>query len=135
MAPGRRIYLAHTPQVVPVGHESWKPGPWATNIGQIAAGDSAIGNHMAVYIQQHTGRCAEVIHPPSYGDPPFARYRNFGIGYITMVNTSAVKGAPVLLELYGRFPDAHFAVRPGWGPTDDALQTIGKRANMSVLAK
>jgi surfactin synthase thioesterase subunit/glycosyltransferase involved in cell wall biosynthesis len=133
-APGRLIYIAHTPQFFPFGPESWNPDPEATKLVRNAVGVIAIGNHMAGYIQQHTGRGAEVIHPPIYGDPPFARYRNFGIGYITMVNPSAVKGAPVLLELAGRFPDAPFAILPGWGTTADDLQEIGKRANISVLA-
>ena len=133
-APGRLIYIAHTPQFFPFGPESWNPDPEATRIVQSAAGVIAIGNHMAGYILEHTGRGAEVIHPPIYGDPPFARYRNFGIGYIAMVNPSAVKGAPVLLALAGRFPDEPFAVLPGWGTTADDLQEIGKRPNISVLA-
>ena len=133
-APGRLIYIAHTPQFFPFGPESWNPDPDATRIVQSAAGVIVIGNHMASYIRQHTDRGAEVIHPPIYGDPPFVRYRNFGIGYITMVNPSAVKGAPVLLSLADRFPDEPFAALPGWGTTAGDLQEIGKRSNISVLA-
>ena len=133
-APGRLIYLAHTPQFFPFGPESWNPDPEATKIVQNAAGVIAIGNHMAGYIKDHTGRGAVVIHPPIYGDPPFARYRNFGAGYVTMVNPSAVKGAPVMLALADRFPEYPFAVLPGWGTTAGDLQEIGKRPNISVLA-
>lgn len=133
-APGRLIYIAHTPQFFPFGPESWNPDPEATRIVQSAVGVIAIGNHMAGYIREHTGRGAEVIHPPIYGEPPFARFRNFGIGYITMVNPSAVKGAPILHALADRFTDEPFAVLPGWGTTSGDLEEIGKRPNIHVLA-
>ncbi|HSW49433.1 MAG TPA: hypothetical protein VLH09_04625, partial [Bryobacteraceae bacterium] len=52
-APGRVIYLAHTPQLFPFGPASWNPNPQGAELVQACAGVIAIGNHTARYIEQH----------------------------------------------------------------------------------
>src|SRR5690242_16556694 len=76
-APGRVVYLAHTPQFFPFGPASWNPNPFAAALVRESAGIVAIGQHMAQYVETAVGRPATVIHPPIYGTPPFPSYRNF----------------------------------------------------------
>src|SRR5947209_18988806 len=46
-APGRVVYLAHTPQFFPFGPAAWNPEPQAAGLVAKAAGVVAIGHHMA----------------------------------------------------------------------------------------
>src|SRR6266516_1894285 len=66
-APGRVVYLAHTPQFFPFGPASWSPDRQATELVAQSAGIIAIGRCMAEYIERELERAAEVIHPPIYG--------------------------------------------------------------------
>ena len=93
-APGRVVYLAHTPQFFPFGPASWNPDREAAALVADAAGVVAIGHHMADYIARTPGREAVVIHPPIYGAGPFADYANFDAGLVIMINPCAVKGFP-----------------------------------------
>ena len=81
-APGRVVYLAHTPQFYPFGPASWNPDPRAAELVARSAGIVAIGRHMADYIERALGRRPAVIHPPIYGAGPFANYGNFERGLI-----------------------------------------------------
>src|SRR5580692_9673139 len=54
-APGRVVYLAHTPQFFPFGPESWNPDPAAAALVREARAIVAIGTHVAGYIRQHLG--------------------------------------------------------------------------------
>ncbi|MCL6505646.1 MAG: glycosyltransferase family 4 protein [Bryobacteraceae bacterium] len=133
-APGRVIYLAHTPQLFPFGPASWNPDPHATELVRQAAAIIVIGEHMASYIALHLGRRAEVIHPPVYGDEPFERYGRFDQGWITIINPCAVKGLPVFLELARRFPQWPFAALPGWGTTVADRRALEALPNVTLLA-
>src|SRR3954453_12404124 len=62
-APGRVVYLAHTPQFFPFGPASGNPEPQSAELVARSAGIVAIGSHMAEYIQRALGRPAAVIHP------------------------------------------------------------------------
>src|SRR6266550_1227803 len=73
-APGRVVYLAHTPQFFPFGPAAWNSERSAARLVADAAGVVAIGSHMAEYIQRALGRGAVVIHPPIYGAGPFADF-------------------------------------------------------------
>src|SRR5712692_1237753 len=81
-APDRIVYLAHTPQFYPFGPASWNPDPQAASIVREARAIVAIGAHMQEYIRQHLGCDAVVIHPPIYGNPPYARFESFDEGWI-----------------------------------------------------
>jgi glycosyltransferase involved in cell wall biosynthesis len=132
-APGRVVYLAHTPQFFPFGEAAWNPDAAAAKTVRDAAGVVAIGHHMAQYIEAALGRKAEVIHPPIYGTGPFANYALFESGLITMINPCAVKGISIFLEIAARMPDLEFGVVPGWGTTADDRRAIARCGNVRVL--
>jgi len=132
-APGRIVYLAHTPQFYPFGPESWHPDSTGAEAARRAAGVVAIGHHMAGYIQQHLGRPAAVIHPPIYGQPPFRRFGRFGSGFVLMINPCAVKGLGLFLELAARFPEIEFAALNGWGTTAADRAALAARPNTRLL--
>ncbi len=132
-APGRVVYLAHTPQFFPFGPASWNPGPQGAGFVKDAAGVVAIGHHMADYIERAIGRQAVVIHPPIYGAGPFADYGNFERGLVTMINPCAVKGLPIFLQTAARLPDVEFGVVPGWGTTSDDRRALERLPNVRIL--
>ena len=132
-APGRVVYLAHTPQFFPFGPASWNPDPGATELVTRAAGVVAIGQHTAAYIRQHTGREAVVIHPPIYGSGPFPNLASFDTGLATMVNPCAVKGISIFMALAERFPACGFGVLPGWGTTAADRAQMAALANIAML--
>ena len=132
-APGRVVYLAHTPQFFPFGPASWNPDREAAALVAEAAGVVAIGHHMADYIARSLGREAAVIHPPIYGAGPFADYANFDAGLVTMINPCAVKGLPIFLETAARLPEVEFGVVPGWGTTSDDRRALERLPNVRFL--
>jgi glycosyltransferase involved in cell wall biosynthesis len=132
-APGRVVYLAHTPQFFPFGPASWNPEPESARLVAESAGIVAIGRHMADYIEQALGREAVVIHPPIYGSGPFAEYSNFERGLITMINPCAVKGISIFLAAAEALPAHDFAVVPGWGTTSDDRRALERLPNVRFL--
>src|SRR5262245_7033562 len=98
-APDRIVYLAHTPQFYPFGPASWNPDSQGASIVRNARAIVAIGSHMQGYIREHLGAEAAVIHPPIYGEPPYARFGRFDQGWILMVNPCVVKGIGIFLAL------------------------------------
>lgn len=132
-APGRVVYLAHTPQFYPFGPASWNPDRQAAALVADAAGIVAIGRHMADYIERELGRPAVVIHPPLYGTGPFTHYSNFDHGTITMINPCAVKGVSIFVQIAERLPARDFAVLPGWGTTTEDRRTLSRLPNVRFL--
>jgi glycosyltransferase involved in cell wall biosynthesis len=132
-APGRIVYLAHTPQFFPFGPESWSPDAEATAVITRSAAVIAISKHVAEYIERHTGRSATVIHPPMYEDTPLPDHRPADHGFITMVNPCAVKGISIFLELARTFPQYDFAALPGWGTTQADRAALGELPNVTIL--
>jgi hypothetical protein len=132
-APGRVVYLAHTPQFYPFGPASWNPDRHAAGLVARSAGIVAIGRHMAAYIARALGRAAAVIHPPIYGAGPFANYGNFERGLITMINPCAVKGISIFLQTAERLPEYEFGVVPGWGTTAEDRRALERLANVRFL--
>src|SRR5947208_16200897 len=57
-APGRVVYLAHTPPFFPFVAAAWNPEPTAAKIVVGAAGGVAVGHHMARDIQDTVGGAA-----------------------------------------------------------------------------
>ncbi len=133
-APGRVIYLAHTPQLFPFGPASWNPSPDGTRFVRECAGVVAIGRHTADYIERQIGRRPAVIHPPVYGSPPFEKYPYDGRRLVTMINPCAVKGITIFLELARRFPQQPFGALPGWGTTAADRAALESLPNVQLLA-
>jgi glycosyltransferase involved in cell wall biosynthesis len=132
-APGRVVYLAHTPQFFPFGPASWNPDPGATALVTRSAAVVAIGQQTAAYIRQHGGCDAVVIHPPIYGAGPFPNLASFDAGLITMVNPCAVKGVSIFTSLAERFPAYGFGAVPGWGTTAADRAALAERPNIAML--
>jgi glycosyltransferase involved in cell wall biosynthesis len=131
--PGRLIYLAHTPQFFPFGRESWNPDAEATRIIERAAGVVAIGKHMAGYIAQYCSARPVVIHPPIYGNGPYADFRSFDRGLILMINPCVVKGIEIFLALARRFPNHQFGALAGWGTTASDRSELERLPNVRVI--
>jgi len=134
-APGRVIYLAHTPQMFPFGPASLNPNPAGAKLVQRAAAVVVIGDHTAKYVEEHLGRKPVVIHPPVYGKPPWPLRDPDKDGLITMINPSAVKGISIFLELARRFPDYNFGALRGWGTTAKDLAALEALPNVKMLRK
>ncbi|HEY3440927.1 MAG TPA: glycosyltransferase family 4 protein [Paludibaculum sp.] len=133
VAPGRIVYLAHTPQFFPFGPESWHPDERGAEAARAAAAVVVIGTHMAGYVRTHLGCGVHVIHPPMYGQAPYPRFGRFGSGFVLMVNPCAVKGLGIFLELAARFPDIEFAALNGWGTTAADRAALAARPNTKLL--
>src|SRR5207245_5341054 len=59
-APGRLVYLAHTPQFFPFGPASWNPDPLAAAMVGKARAIVVIGTHMRGYVREHSG-CDAIV--------------------------------------------------------------------------
>jgi glycosyltransferase involved in cell wall biosynthesis len=132
-SPGRVVYLAHTPQFLPFGPESWHADAAATARVRAAASVVVIGHHMAGYVEQHLGRRPAVVHPPIYGQPPYRQFGRFGAGFVLMINPCAVKGLGLFLEIAARFPDVEFAALRGWGTTAADARSLAALPNTRLL--
>jgi len=132
-APGRVVYLAHTPQFYPFGPASWNPDRAAADLVAQSAGIVAIGRHMADYIERELGRPATVIHPPIYGRGPFPNLARFDRGLVTMINPCAVKGLPIFLETAARLPAHEFGAVLGWGTTAEDRHDLLRLPNVHIL--
>ena len=132
-APERMIYLAHTPQFFPFGHESWNPDARAAGIVKQACAIVAIGEHMAGYIEAALGVRPRVIHPPLYGAGPWPNLAQFGSGLALMINPCEVKGIRVFAELARRFPERAFGALAGWGTTTRDRALLASAPNIRVL--
>src|SRR3954469_23068110 len=132
-APGRVVYLAHTPQFYPFGPASWNPERHAAELVAQSAGIVAIGRHMAEYIHRELGAPAAVIHPPIYGKPPYPNLARFERGLISMINPCAVKGISIFLDLARRLPAHDFGVVLGWGTTSEDRHELLRLGNVRIL--
>lgn len=132
-APGRLVYVAHTPQFYPFGPASWNPDARATELVSRAAAVVAIGRSTAGYIERYTGRPAAVVHPPIYGQGPYRNLACFDRGLLTMINPCAVKGIEIFLALAQRLPDLAFGALPGWGTTSQDRAAMAALPNITLL--
>jgi hypothetical protein len=140
-APGRVVYVAHTPQFFPFGPASWNPDRQAAELVAQAAAVVAIGQHMAEYIERSLERSLEwplsrpvaVIHPPIYGAGPYPNYANFERGFLTMINPCAVKGISIFLETARRLPEYQFGAIAGWGTTGEDRRALARVPNIWLL--
>lgn len=132
-APGRLVYLAHTPQFLPFGPESWHPDPPAAELVRRAAAVVVIGRHMAEYVKTHLGREAVVVHPPIYGEPPWPELADFSRKSVLMINPCAAKGISIFLGLARNFPGIRFEALRGWGTTPEDEAAMAALPNVSLL--
>ena len=132
-APGRIVYLAHTPQFYPFGPASWNPNREGEDLVAQSAAVVAIGHHTAQYIVSHLHRAVEVIHPPVYGNGPYALCGRFEDGLITMINPCAIKGVSIFLSLARRFPKFRFGALPGWGTTTEDRHALAACSHVELL--
>jgi glycosyltransferase involved in cell wall biosynthesis len=132
-APGRIVYIAHTPQFYPFGPASWNRDAQAAQRVRDAAGVIVISNHVRDYVEEHLGVRATVIHPPMYGKEPFPRFGSFDRGYILMINPSIVKGLTIFAALAERFPNYPFAGLAGWGTTSSDRNLLARLPNVTML--
>jgi glycosyltransferase involved in cell wall biosynthesis len=131
-APGRVVYLAHTPQFFPFGPESWHQDSAASALVKNAAAVVVISNSVRDYVAKHLGRDSVVVHPPIYGTGPWPRLAN-PRGAVTMVNPCTVKGLPIFLALADRFPFVSFHALHGWGTTAADEEAMARRPNITVV--
>lgn len=129
-APGRVIYLAHTPQFFPFGPASWNPDPHGTELVARCARVVAISHYVAAYVERHAGCRATVIHPPIYGKGPFPGLAG---ELIAIINPCAVKGISIFLELAAQFPEHRFGALPGWGTTAADRAALETAGNVTLL--
>ena len=132
-APGRVVYLAHTPQFYPFGPASWNPDARAAELVARAAAVVAIGRSTAAYVERHTGRAAAVVHPPIYGEGPWRNLGCFERGLVAMINPCAMKGIAVFLELAARLPEVAFGALDGWGTTSRDRAALAALPNVMAL--
>lgn len=132
-APGRVVYLAHTPQWYPFGPASWNPDPQAAAIVRACAGVVAISHAMAAYIREFGRTNPSVIHPPMYGTPPYPRLGSFCQRTVLMINPCIVKGITIFLQLAERFPHLRFAGLAGWGTTQADRRAMAQVSNITIL--
>jgi glycosyltransferase involved in cell wall biosynthesis len=146
-APGRLVYLAHTPQFFPFGEASWHRDPAAAEAVRQAAAVIVISHAMAEYVARHLGREAILVHPPIYEEPTTAsgggEEPSTDIGHtidsvsrssgaIAMINPCAVKGISIFFALADLLPAERFAILPGWGTSAQDLAQLRSRRNITV---
>ncbi len=132
-APGRVVYLAHTPQFFPFGPESWHPNQSGAELVRNAAERIVIGGHMAGYFERHLGVRPPIAHPPIYGPGPWPDLSRPDDGLVTMINPCAIKGLAILVELARRRPDVAFGALPGWGTTIADRRALASLPNVRLL--
>jgi glycosyltransferase involved in cell wall biosynthesis len=134
VAPGRVVFLAHTPQWFPFGPAAWNSDQDATAILQKSAAIVVISHAMAAYVERHLGRKPVLAHPAIYGFGPWPVLSRLD-GAIGMINPCAVKGIGTFLALADLLPDRKFAALPGWGTTRHDTENLKRRKNISLVPR
>ncbi|HKG81126.1 MAG TPA: amino acid adenylation domain-containing protein, partial [Pyrinomonadaceae bacterium] len=132
-APGRVIYLAHTPPLYPFGPESLYPGEARTDLVRQAAGTVTISKWTADYVKRWSGIDAVCIHFPHYGTPPWPKLASLDNPNVLLMNASAVKGLTIFLQLADALPSIQFAALPGYATTQADLAAISTCPNVTLL--
>lgn len=131
-APGRVVYLAHTPQMMPFGPASLYPGEARTDWVRQTAGVIVVGRFMREYVQEHSGIEAFVFHPPHY-DAPAATPLGRRDGHALLLNACGVKGVAILEQVAQQLPSVSFAAIAGYGTTREDRVRLGRLANVRML--
>ncbi len=132
-APGRTIYLAHTPQMFPFGPESMYPGSARTELIGRAAGIVTISRFVAGYIRRWAGFECFTNHPPHYGPGPFPALGDFDNPFVLLMNASTIKGLPIFLALAREMPGVRFATLAGYATAPEDRAAMAALANVTLL--
>jgi glycosyltransferase involved in cell wall biosynthesis len=132
-APGRVIYLAHTPQFFPFGPESWHRDPAAAELVRRARAVITISESVSAYVREHLGVDSKTSHPPVYGPGPYPDLSDFDRRAALLMNPCDVKGLPVFLGLADRLPEFRFVALSGWGTGMRDREAMASRPNVRLL--
>jgi glycosyltransferase involved in cell wall biosynthesis len=131
--PGRVVYLAHTPQMLPFGPASLYPGEARTHLVRQTAAVVTISRFVADYVEQWAGIPAFINHPPHYGAGPFPNVGRFDEGCVLLMNASAMKGISIFLALARAFPRVRFGTLLGYGTTSADREALAALPNVTLL--
>jgi amino acid adenylation domain-containing protein len=131
--PGRVVYLAHTPQMLPFGPASLYPSEARTGLVRQCVAVVTISHFVADYVRQWAGVEAWVNHPPHYGTGPFPNWGHFEEGYVLLMNASAVKGVSIFLALARAFPQIPFGALLGYGTRAADREALAALPNIELL--
>jgi glycosyltransferase involved in cell wall biosynthesis len=84
------------------------------------------------YVRAWSGLESELIHPDVYANVPVRRPDPTFQRYVTMVNPCAYKGIVIFLALADALPDVPFLAVRSWGTTEDDLDALRRRPNITV---
>ncbi|HEX5603285.1 MAG TPA: glycosyltransferase, partial [Pyrinomonadaceae bacterium] len=132
-APGRVVYLAHSPPLYPFGPDSLYPGEARTELVRQAAGAVTISKWAADYVKRSSGIDAVPIHFPHYGMAPWPNLAGFDNKYVLLINASTVKGLPIFLRLADALPQVQFAALRGYATTEADIAAMAARPNVTLL--
>jgi glycosyltransferase involved in cell wall biosynthesis len=132
-APGRVIYLVHTPLQLPFGPEAFFPSVERTELLKRAAGIVTVSKYLKNYIKRWSGLDSEVLRFPVYSRATPLRPPSKN-GYVTLVNPCSYKGISIFLDLAIQMPDVAFAAVPTWGTNLQDLKMLEKQKNIRILA-
>ncbi|MBA3468402.1 MAG: glycosyltransferase family 4 protein, partial [Herpetosiphonaceae bacterium] len=132
-APGKVVYLAHTPIALPFGPDSIMPSPLGKQLMRQTAAVIALSRFLADYIEQWGGIKTHTVYPPVYGAGPFPLHPDAAKRYVTMVNPCTVKGIQIFLELARHMPLVEFAAVLTWGTTPADKQDLEALPNITLM--
>ncbi|MDY7095954.1 MAG: amino acid adenylation domain-containing protein, partial [Acidobacteriota bacterium] len=131
-APGRVVYLVHTPLYLPFGPEGYVQSARGTELIRAAAAVITVSHWVRRYIERWSGVRARVLAFPVYPPPPVPRRGSFDSGAVTLVNPCAYKGLPIFLELARRFPETPFLGVETWGTTTEDRRLMARLPNLRL---
>ncbi len=115
--PRRVIYLAHSQATLPFGPEAFERDSFKTAVYARLAHIIVVSTYMQDYLARWGDLASDGLRFPAYGQGPYPFLANFEAGYVTMINPSLLKGAPIFSALAKSMPETEFAVVPSWGTT------------------
>ncbi|OGQ91668.1 MAG: hypothetical protein A2289_19450 [Deltaproteobacteria bacterium RIFOXYA12_FULL_58_15] len=133
--PERVVYLAHTPQFLPFGSESFFPSKRGAELVKSSRLIVVDGWFFRDYVREACGidsfinslGAVHETHPVLY--PNLA---NFDRGRILMMNPSGLKGIAIFVGLASACPDLPFAAVPGWATTVEDRKQLEALPNVEI---
>lgn len=132
-APGRVVYIVHTPLQLPFGPASYLTDSAQTDLVRHTAGIITVSHYIRHYIRQWSGLDSVVMPFPVYGPGPFPQLACSECPFVTLVNPCAYKGISIFLDLAGKFLGVRFAAVPTWGTTRADLAALRRLPNITIL--